>query len=98
MTAPRTASTEPGRAEDSRVACARELLAESRAATVAPSPTESARWWGRFETALEDVLAYIDERAAREGVLRAALDAANRKPFDDLADTVAEIKAERGES
>jgi hypothetical protein len=51
-------------AEDPRIARARDLLAESTAATEA-SPVGAARWWGRFETALGQLLTLIDERAGQ---------------------------------
>jgi hypothetical protein len=49
--------------EDPRVTLARALLADSKAATDRPaSGLRAATWWGRVEAALEDLLAYVDER------------------------------------
>ncbi len=90
MTTPRTAST-----EDPRVTSARDTLKAARAAAVALDRTyDYVGWCGQLGARLEELLGYIDERAARN----AALEAAARKPFDDLAATAAEIMAERGES
>jgi diacylglycerol kinase family enzyme len=83
MTTPRTAPT-----EDFPIAYARRILAETEA-----RPDDYGDACGQRTTlriVLSGLLAYIDERAERD----AAVDAAARKPFEDLAATVAEIKRE----
>ena len=80
------------RREDSRITLARRALAASKtAADKFNTDHEAARQWGRLEVIVEQLLQLVDERAARD----AALEAAARKPSDDLARTVAEIEAER---
>lgn len=56
-----TESGTPNPDEDWRVRYAREILTKSKAA---PSERDqAARWWGANETALEQLLAYVDEQA-----------------------------------
>jgi hypothetical protein len=79
--------------EDFRLTLARKALRASKdAAENCNTDHEAARQWGRLEVIVEQLLQLIDERAERD----AALEAASRKPFDDLARTAAEIEAERG--
>jgi hypothetical protein len=57
----RTHNTPP--AEDYRITLARQMLAESKAA--GSGEISPARWWGRMENTVEQLLAAID--AASEG-------------------------------
>jgi hypothetical protein len=85
-------NTRPVPAEDFRITLARKALAASKdAADDFNTDHQAARQWGRLEVIVEQLLQVIDERAARD----AALEAAARKPVDDLMATCAEIQAER---
>jgi hypothetical protein len=78
--------------EDGRIADARAALTAASAAVMSGNlGYDAERVVERLTKVVEGLLALIAIRAERD----AALEAAERKPFDDLARTVAEVEAER---
>ncbi|MDL4815455.1 hypothetical protein [Actinomadura opuntiae] len=65
MTAPLNPDTGGQLAGHPFIERARRALAESKATQPTGNGVESAGWWGRLESALEHVLAAIDEGAGR---------------------------------
>jgi hypothetical protein len=48
--------------EDTRITRARELLSESKSVDAGTRAYSGARWHGRLEVAVEELLAWIDEQ------------------------------------
>lgn len=63
-------TTHDGPGEDYRVTLARQTLTESQAAEGGSPGYEPARWHGRLQVVVEQLLAYIDEKDRQAAAVR----------------------------